>query len=126
MSETLQLKPELRTRIRVMKCADYVVSLMYYHLPRLYTAAWPNVVPPRRALVADGTKTRTAEEEGEASSNGSFTKQINHSCAECRRSCAECRRRRLGNFILAGNPRSRQKARLGRTAILPAGRARFQ
>jgi len=37
MSETLQLKTELRTRIRVMGCADYVVSLLYNHLPGLYT-----------------------------------------------------------------------------------------
>ena len=71
-----------------------------------------NAVQPRRTLVANGTKARTAEEEGEASSNGSFTKHINHSGTERRQ-------RRLGKSILAGNPRSRQKARLGRTAILP-------
>ena len=71
-----------------------------------------NAVQPRKALVADCTKARTAEEEGEASSDGSFTKQINHSGAERRR-------RWLEKCILAGNPQSRQKARLERTVILP-------
>ena len=112
MSEPLQLKTELRTRIRGMEFTDYVVSLVYKHLSRLYTIRAERRSAQKEALVADGTKARTAEEEGEASSDGSFTKHINHSGAELRR-------RQLEKSILAGSPRSRQKARLGRTAILP-------
>ena len=37
MSEPLQLKTELRTRIRGIECADYVVFLVHTQLPRLYT-----------------------------------------------------------------------------------------
>ncbi len=36
----------------------------------------------RRALVADGTKARTTEEEGEASPDASFIKHINYFGAE--------------------------------------------
>ena len=82
MPEPLKLKTELRTQIRGMKCADYVVSLVYQHLLRVYSIR-AECRSAEKSAYRRWHKSADRRKGGRgALSDCSFTKQINHSGAE--------------------------------------------